>query len=72
MNRYKNLSGNSGVSFYETGDDFIQVIFTGSDKIYSYSYSGAGKIHVENMKKLAVKGRGLSTYISQHVKDLYD
>ena len=71
MQRYTNLSGDSGVTAYEIGADYIVVQFrTGTP--YRYSYAGAGQHHVERMKKLAVAGRGLSTYISQHVHDRYD
>lgn len=31
-----------------------------------------GKIHVEAMKKLARAGKGLSSYITRHVRDAYD
>jgi hypothetical protein len=72
MKKHKNLEGNSGVSAYETGDDHIIIQFVRNSKPYTYSYDKAGKKHVENMKKLAKKGSGLSTYISQHVHDLYD
>jgi hypothetical protein len=71
MERYLNLSGNSGVSGYEIGDVYIRVKFH-TDEVYRYSYARAGRQHVENMKVLAVGGRGLSTYINKHVHDLYD
>jgi hypothetical protein len=66
MKRYKNRNGNSGVTHYESGEDFISLRFTGSSKIYTYNYKITGKKHVEKMKKLADSGVGLSTYISQH------
>lgn len=73
MERYRNLSGNSGVSSYEIGIDYIKVAFTGTSKIYSYSYKGkAGKAHVDNMKKCAVSGSGLNAYIKRHANKLYD
>lgn len=72
MERYKNLSNESGVLAYKEGEDFIQVKFTGSDQIYTYSYSSAGLRHIEKMKSLARKGKGLSTYISKYVKDKYE
>lgn len=72
MERYKNLSGKSGILSFESGADHITVRFTGTDKTYTYSYRKAGSIHVEAMKRLAVEGRGLATYISRYVKDLYD
>jgi len=71
MERYKNRNGKSGVIAYEIGGDYIRVKFTSGD-IYQYSYNRAGKSNVENMKKLAIKGLGLATYISTHVKFKYD
>jgi hypothetical protein len=70
MKRYGNR--NSGISAYEIGDNHIKVKFSDRSVIYTYSYRKAGKIHVENMKKLAKDGKGLNTYINQHVKDSYD
>jgi len=71
VQRYLNLSGDSGVIAYEIGADYIRVQFrTGLP--YRYSHARAGRHHVERMKELAEAGRGLSTYISQHVSDKYD
>jgi len=39
--------------------------------VYLYTNAVTGERHVAEMKKLAAKGKGLSTYISQHVKDRY-
>jgi len=72
MNRYKNLSGNSGVAYYEIGSEYIKVRFNYSNTIYTYSYLKAGEQHVENMKSLAENGRGLSSYIARNVSTLYD
>lgn len=66
---YKDLSGNSGVRFFQIGEDFIDVEF--DDAIYRYDYSRPGKKHVEAMKKLGKEGKGLSTYISQRVKSSF-
>jgi hypothetical protein len=71
VKRYLNLSGDSGVTAYELGVDYIVIRFR-SGGPYRYSYARAGQHHVERMKSLAVAGRGLSTYISQHVHDRYD
>lgn len=66
MQRYKNISGNSGVVFYETGIDFIKIIFKNSPTVYIYSESRIAKPHLEKMKTLAANGKGLGTYINQH------
>jgi len=71
MQRYRNLAGNSGVVAYAITPSSIRVKFAGADRIYEYSHVSAGKAHVEEMKRLAQAGRGLSTYISQHVADDY-
>lgn len=71
MKRYKNLEGHSGVTAYEPGDDSIAIEF-GHKAVYLYTYSSTGKAIVNRMKKLAEKGKGLSTYISQKVRDKYE
>ena len=71
MVRYKNLEGHSGVTAYEAGPDSISVQFT-DERVYLYTYKSAGKHIIENMKRLAASGKGLSTYISQKVKDKYE
>lgn len=68
MKTYKNLSGDSGVVAYEIGKSFIKIKFDGESGIYTYDYKRPGKEQVEHMKRLAVKGQGLSTYISQEVR----
>ncbi|GEC78155.1 hypothetical protein [Flavobacterium aquatile] len=72
MERYRNSSGNSGVYGYEIGNDYIRVKFSGTSKIYSYSYRKAGSHHVEKMKSLARSGSGLNSYINSYVKFKYD
>jgi hypothetical protein len=71
MEPYLNRSGNSGITDYEIGGDHIELRFRGG-KVYRYSYAIAGRDRVEQMKTLAIAGRGLSTYVAQHVHDLYD
>lgn len=72
MERYRNSSGGSGVSAYEIGVDHILVKFSGTARVYRYSYRRAGQHHVENMKRLAKSGSGLNSYINTNVKNLYD
>lgn len=69
--KYKNVDGDSHVDMYEIGRDYISVIFIGSRKIYTYSYSSAGAKHVENMKALAIKGNGLNSYINKNCRNMY-
>lgn len=70
MSTYKNLSGSSGVSSYEIGDDYIEVTFKGNS-VYLYNYYKPGKLHVDKMKTLAQAGSGLNSYIGLYVKKNY-
>ena len=70
MQPYKNLGGNSGVSAYEIGDDYIKVEFD-DQEAYVYDYEEPGRDHVERMKELAEAGQGLHTYINQYVRERY-
>lgn len=71
MQRYANLSGDSGVVEYELGRVSIAVKFQ-DGPTYLYTYASAGALHVEEMKKLAAAGRGLCTYISRNVRNSYE
>jgi hypothetical protein len=70
MEIYKNLSKVSGVKAYELGSDSITVEF-GDGDVYRYTYQSAGRENVEQMKKLAVAGKGLNGFISREVKERY-
>jgi hypothetical protein len=70
MQRYKNLSGDSGVISYEIGKDFIKVQFA-DGSIYLYNYSSPGEDEVEVMKTLATSGSGLTTFINKYVRGNY-
>lgn len=72
MERYRNAGGDSGVYAYEIGPDYITVMFSGTSRTYTYSYTKAGSSHVEQMKILARNGSGLNSYINKYVKHLYD
>jgi hypothetical protein len=71
MEKYRNIAGNSGVNAYEAGSDFIKIKFI-DGSVYLYTDRNPGKTHVENMKKLARQGRGLSSYISRYVRVNYE
>jgi hypothetical protein len=62
MERYKNLNGDSGVAYYEIGNDFIWVVFSDGAR-YQYTYMRTGAANVAHMKQLAVNGRGLNAFI---------
>lgn len=67
MVRYKNLGGNSGVSAYEIGAEQINVQFS-SGAVYLYTYKSAGSSNIEEMKSLAVAGKGLNSFIMRNVR----
>lgn len=73
---YKNLSGQSNVLKYEIDQDFIIIEFKTTNKdgcnTYKYSYKSAGKTNVEEMKKLAVDGIGLHSFINRYVKKSFE
>jgi len=70
MNHYKNIDGDSGITAYEVGTDFVRVQFN-FGPIYRWTYASAGRHHVESMKILAARGDGLNAYINRFVKKLY-
>ena len=70
MERYKNLKGDSGVSAYETGSDFIRVEFS-NGSIYLYTYASTGSDNIECMKRLAADGQGLNTFINTTVRKAF-
>lgn len=71
MEVYKDIDGDSGVSAYEIGEDFIRVRFkTGAQ--YLYTYQSAGRHKIEEMKRLAKSGDGLNAFINIRVKKNYE
>jgi hypothetical protein len=75
MEKYNDLTGKSGVSYYKIGKDYIDIRFrTDPSSIYRYTNRLSGEKHIKIMKKLAISGEGLSTYISQHpeVRDKFE
>jgi len=71
MNRYKNLSGISGVLAYEIGVDSITVKFNSFSE-YVYTYRSAGVDIIERMKSLAILGRGLNGFILKCAKNKFE
>ena len=70
MQRYTNRSGESGVVAYELGPDWIAVKFS-EGSVYRYDGKRPGRPFVAEMKRLAERGQGLSTYISRVVRENY-
>jgi hypothetical protein len=70
MIRYKNVKGDSGVIAYELAPHAITVEFQDGWK-YLYTEASVGAEYLGYMRQLAAAGRGLSTFISQFVRDRY-
>lgn len=70
MEKYKNLSGSSGVTYFENARDAITVQFEDGWK-YLYTAQSAGAQNVKQMHRLASAGQGLGTFISQTVRQNY-
>jgi len=70
MKIYKDIDGDSGVSAYEYGKDYIVVQFSTGAK-YRYTYGSAEPENIEHMKKLADNGEGLNSFINTTVKKRY-
>ena len=70
MQRYGNQSRESGVVAYDIDAGRIIVQFRNGDR-YLYTEDSAGAANIARMQELAKAGRGLSTFISQHVHDRY-
>jgi hypothetical protein len=67
MEPYNNISGNSKVRKYRTEEKAISIQFA-NNEVYEYSYTSAGKHHVERMKLLARAGWGLGSYVEEQAK----
>lgn len=72
MQIYQNNGGRSNVEAFEIGQNYILVKFHGTSKLYRYSYSSAGIENVEAMKRLAVQGSGLNSFIMKNVRTKYE
>lgn len=62
MKRYRDIDGDSGISAYDYGDDWVKVQFKGG-RTYEYKASKIGQAHISTLKKLADGGDGLNAYI---------
>jgi hypothetical protein len=73
METYENRGGNSGVSEFEIGQDFVWVAFSDRWK-YLYTVAGVGSQNIEEMKTRAQGGQCLNTFINQNedVRNGYD
>jgi hypothetical protein len=65
-----NVNGDSGVTAYEIGDDWIRVRFS-TGAVYLYTAASAGTANIERMKVLAARGDGLNAFINTTVRQAY-
>lgn len=70
MQNYSTDGHDAGVIAYEIGEDSISIKFR-DGSVYLYTNKSAGRDAIANMKALAKKGAGLTTYINQHVRNHY-
>ncbi|HEY0178735.1 MAG TPA: hypothetical protein VGC30_03755 [Dokdonella sp.] len=75
MQRYANLSGESGIVAFEIGDGSLVVEFVerdGAERYYRYTAASAGAKNLAEMQRRARRGRGLATFIAQHAPPYAD
>lgn len=71
MHPYQSSNRDTGITAYQNGPDHIAVQFK-DGAVYLYTNKSAGPKAINQMKKLAEAGAGLTTFINQHVKDRYE
>lgn len=64
MERYINYTGDSSITHYEIGDEYIRIKC--KKGIIEYQTSSNSKEHIEEMKARAKEGIGLYRYIMQN------
>ena len=70
MQNYNADGHDAGVVAFETSEDSISIKFR-DGSVYLYTNQSAGPAAIAEMKALAKKGDGLTTYINQHVREHY-
>lgn len=75
METYKNLSGGSNIVGYKIFNNGIEVVFgrkDGKQTHYVYTYDSAGKEAIDRMKKQALSGKGLNSFLSSKPSPQYE
>ena len=70
FHKYKNVGGKSTVARYEIEKDAVTVQFK-DHSVYRYTNQSADPKNIAEMKKLALAGKGLGTFIESKVKDRF-
>ena len=68
---YKLGNPNAGVLNYEVVGRAIILEFADHRYRYVYDEISPGAVHVRAMIQLAMRGKGLTTYVNQHVRENY-
>ena len=71
MHPYGGPNGSSGVVAYLIDGDTITLRFVDRPTLYVYDADRPGVAAVQEMQRLAKRGKGLTTYINQHVRKNY-
>jgi len=71
MQKYSDIDNDSNVDSFEIGESSIKVKFSSGHKVYVYTYLSSGSSNIETMKRLAVSGEGLNSYINKNVRNKY-
>ncbi|MDO5610608.1 MAG: hypothetical protein Q4G62_07570 [Pseudomonadota bacterium] len=72
MQAYRNLGGHSGIECFALADEEIIVRFRrGAHREYGYNRQSLGDVRLAEMKRLALQGRGLNSYILEHARERY-
>jgi hypothetical protein len=70
VQRYRTHKPSVGVRAFALHNTSIDVEFQDGRR-YRYDYNRPGAEKVETMKRLAIEGNGLTTFINQHVREAY-
>jgi hypothetical protein len=70
MEKYKNLGGNSNIYAFKIDEKSIAVQFN-DGSVYLYNDVRPGTAAVVEMKRLALNGSGLNSYISRVIRKNY-
>jgi hypothetical protein len=68
---YKSRNPNAGILNYEMVRDAIILEFTDRKFRYIYNSIKPGIAQVDQMRRLACSGIGLTTYVNQYVREKY-
>ncbi len=70
MEKYQNIKGNSGIEAYELGEHSIKIQFK-NGAVYLYNNIRLSDGYIEKMKRLALEGEGLNSFVNSKARDKY-